>query len=173
MDEFLAIFGDITVAVVVQWLLAIGFLFMVFKKFKSYLDEKIKSDTETKKQMQTILQAVEKIPTIEERLGKVEEATTKSIERLNKMEEENRRRARNTLRDRILQSYRYYTSLERNPLGQITRMEIEAFDELYSDYVTAGGNGYIHSDVKPAMDHLMVIEMHDKDGLAKLMQSRK
>ena len=173
MDEFLAIFGDITVSTIVQWCIALGFLLMVFNKFKTYLDEKIKNDAKTADQMKTILKAVEKIPKIEERLEKVEEQQEASIQRLDKMEEDSKRRSRNSLRDRILQSFRYYTSPERNPLMQVTRMEIEAFNELYSDYITAGGNGYIHSEVKPAMDILVIVDMHDKDGITKLMQSRK
>lgn len=173
MDEFLAVFGDITVATLVQWALALGFLIMILKKVKKYLDEKIKTEHETREQMKIILAAVEKINSIEERLEGVEKAQQENIKRLDTIEEDNRRRTRNSLRDRILQSFQYYTSSERNPLHQVTRMEIEAFNELYNDYVSAGGNGYIHSEVKPTMDLLTVVEMHDKEGVSKLMQSRK
>ena len=74
MDEFLAVFGDITVATLVQWALALGFLIMILKKVKKYLDEKIKTEHETREQMKIILAAVEKINSIEQRLEKNKKA---------------------------------------------------------------------------------------------------
>lgn len=48
MDEFVSLFGNITVATIVQWAVALGFLFMSFKKFKEYLDKKLTEEAETK-----------------------------------------------------------------------------------------------------------------------------
>lgn len=45
------------------------------------------------------------------------------MRRLDKIETDAKRRERNTLRDRLLQSYRYYTSADHNPLGEWTKME--------------------------------------------------
>ncbi len=173
MDEFISLFGNITIATIVQWAVALGFLVMVFKKFKEYLDKKLKEEAETKQHMENILRATERLPQIEEKITNLEEQQAESMRRLDKIESDAKRRERNTLRDRLLQSYRYYTSTDHNPLGEWTKMESEAFEELYRDYVDAGGNGYIHSEVKPAMDRLIVIDMADQDGITTLMQSRK
>ena len=75
------------------------------------------------------------------------------------MEEQNKRRERNKLRDVLLQNYRYFTNKETNPSQTWTRMESEAFWELFKDYEDAGGNGYIHSTVLPEMERLIVIEV--------------
>ena len=75
------------------------------------------------------------------------------------MQEENNRRERNKLRDRLLQSHRYYTNPKLNPNQSWTAMEAEAFWELFRDYEDAGGNGYVHSVVQPAMEQLTVIEI--------------
>ena len=68
------------------------------------------------------------------------------------MEEENRRRERNKLRDRILQSYRYYTSPEKNPMRAWSEMEADAFWKIFKDYEDLDGDGYVHSEVQPAMN---------------------
>lgn len=75
------------------------------------------------------------------------------------MEDDQRRRERNKLRARLLESYRFYTNPEKNASQSWTRMEAEAFWELFHDYEEAGGNGYIHSEVQPAMERLTIEEM--------------
>lgn len=80
---------------------------------------------------------------------------------LMQMQEENKHRERNKLRDRLLQSHRYYTNKELNPHQCWTAMEAEAFWELFRDYESAGGNGYMHTEVQPAMERLIVVEIPD------------
>jgi chloramphenicol 3-O-phosphotransferase len=63
------------------------------------------------------------------------------------------------LRDRLLQNFRYYTNIETNPSQTWTRMEAEAFWEMFKDYEEAGGNGYMHSNVRPEMERLIVVEV--------------
>ena len=73
----------------------------------------------------------------------------------------------------LLQSYRYYTDKERNPLGAWTSMEAEAFWVLFKEYEDAGGNGYIHTVVQPAMNLLKVIDIEDAASVLRLTDSRK
>ena len=40
-------------------------------------------------------------------------------------------------------------------------MEAEAFWELFKEYEDAGGDGYIHTVVQPAMNLLKVIDIED------------
>ena len=88
------------------------------------------------------------------------------------MEKDTKRRERNKLRDRLLQNFRYFTSKEKNPLQAWTRMEAEAFWELFKDYEDVDGDGYVHSEVQPAMNLLEVIEMEDTEKVTQLMKSR-
>lgn len=37
-------------------------------------------------------------------------------------------------------------------------MEAEAFWELFRDYEDLGGDGYMHTEVQPAMERLVVTE---------------
>lgn len=144
MDAFLELFGGVTINTIVQWLIALGFLIMVFKKVTEYLNKKLEHDAETKRTMEGILESTGRLPEIEHKISALEQAQEENIRRLDKIEEDAKRRERNTLRDRLLQSYRYFTSNEHNPSGEWTKMESEAFEEIYADYIEAGGNGYIH-----------------------------
>ena len=59
----------------------------------------------------------------------------------------------------LLQNYRYYTNECQNPSKSWTKMEAEAFWELFREYEEAGGNGYMHTVVQPEMERLLVIEL--------------
>ena len=39
-------------------------------------------------------------------------------------------------------------------------MEAEAFWHVYRDYEKLGGNGFMHSTVKPAMERLNVVKIN-------------
>ena len=45
-------------------------------------------------------------------------------------------------------------------------MEAEAFWELFKEYEDAGGDGYIHTVVQPAMNLLKVIDIEDAVSVA-------
>lgn len=173
MDQFLNFFGSITIGTVIEIILAIIFIVAILKHFKEYLNKKLKEETETKDHMSKILKATEELSNIDKKMDDFKAQQEDMLKRLDRVESDNKRRERNVLRERLLQSYRYYTSTEHNPLAQWTKMEQEAFTELYDDYVEAGGNGYIKGEVKPAMDKLIVIYMDDLDAVANLMHSRK
>ena len=109
------------------------------------------------------LEEVAKYPQYREQSRKIQQEFRKEIdgikEILKDMQEKQERRERNKLRDKLLQSYRYYTDKEKNPSQTWTRMESEAFWELFRDYEDAGGDGYIHSVVQPAMNLLTIIDI--------------
>ena len=85
------------------------------------------------------------------------DALTKLI---NEHHEETNRLKRNELREKLLTSYRHFTSLESNPAQEWNEMEAEAFWHVYGDYEKLGGNGFIHSTVKPAMERLNVVKIN-------------
>lgn len=184
LDYFIDLFGEMTVSHLIGLIIPIIFLVLVYKKFKDYLVKKHEAEEAQKKDVAEALAATRKYPEYRQQSIAIQQQFTTAINemkavldehtaRLTKMTEDSERRERNKLRDRLLQNYRYYTSKETNPLQAWTRMESEAFWELFSDYEDAGGNGYVHSEVQPAMMRLTIIEVNDTDRIAELMQKRK
>ena len=52
-------------------------------------------------------------------------------------------------------------------------MEAEAFWELFKEHEDAGGDGYIHTVVQPAMNLLKVIDIEDAVSVLRLTDRRK
>lgn len=169
-DEFLNLFGGITVFQIVQVVVVIIFLATVGKKVRDYLVKRHDAEVEKDKQLAEALEGVRKYPEyrqqsidaqnkLREEIAELREMQKENAERLMAMEEAEKRRERNKLRNTLIQNYRYYTNADTNPSHSWTKMESEAFWELFKDYEEAGGNGFMHSDVRPAMEALNVIEI--------------
>lgn len=172
-DEFVKLFGDITVLNVLQIILAIVFLYCVYKKVRDYLIKRYEDDKKKDAQLKEALDAISKYPQyrqqsleiqqkLESEIQGIRLAQEENIERLKKMEDAQMKLERNKLRDRLLQSYRFYTDKDRNPSQSWSRMEAEAFWELFGEYEERGGNGFVHSEVQPAMNRLTVIEVDEQ-----------
>lgn len=195
LDEFLKLFGDITVSEIVTAIFAIVFMFFIYKQVKKYFDEKIKTQNEKaqieKKRdadIQEALTAVRKYPEYRKQSIKMQELLESEIQetrqqsikiqslleeeiqelrlmiqedkkRIARVEEQEKERECNKLRDILLQNYRYHTNKERNPNQTWTQMEAEAFWAIFKDYEALGGNGYMHTHVQPAMERLIVIDV--------------
>lgn len=187
LDEFLNIFGDITVLQVVELILAIVFLCGIYKQVKKHFDGKAKEALEKAEaekirdaNIKEALEAVRKYPQyrqqsieiqhqLESQISELKDLHKDTVTRLDtvsetvhRMEETETRRERNKMRDTLLQSHRYYTNPNTNPSGSWTRVESETFWELYSEYEAAGGNGHMHTDVMPAMKLLKVIDIGEE-----------
>lgn len=170
-EEFKNLFGDITVLSVIEMLLAVVFLVFIGKKVRDYLIKKHEMDRIRDEQIREALEAVRKYPEYRQQSIRIQELLEGEIQELRQMQEDQsqrlldmeettKRRERNKLRDRLLQNYRYYTNKQENPTQSWTRMESEAFWELFRDYEDAGGDGFMHTEVQPAMERLTIIE-HD------------
>lgn len=183
-EAFLEVFGGLTVANVVQIVLAAAFLFYVGKKIRDYLIKRYEAEQRKDEQLHEALESVREYPEYRQQSIKIQQKLESEIQAIKELQEENIKRIdvmekatlkleRNKLRDRILQSFRYYTSKDKNPMQAWTRMEAEAFWELFKDYENRGGNGYVHSEVQPAMNLLALIEMDDSENVSRLMNSRR
>lgn len=95
------------------------------------------------------------------------------VARLDKRDELDRVRRMNKTRTQIIQMYGFYASEERNPMQAWTAMEADAFWRIFGDYEEDGGDGYVHSEIQPAMNTLRVIKMTEQEEILKLMQSRR
>lgn len=183
LDEFLSLFGNVTVSTLIVIGLAILFCYKLYKQFSKFLEnkkdlaiQKHEAEKEKDAQLKIALEEVAKYPQYREQSKKIQQSFREEIDGLKiaqgnlseKQEEICRtlldmkntidKRERNKLRDRLLQMYRYYTNEKTNPNHTITRMEHEAFWELFGDYEEAGGNGYIHTVVQPEMNKLDIID---------------
>jgi hypothetical protein len=198
LDEFLLLFGDITISQIVTFVMAIIFIIFLCKQAKKYFNEKIKVQNEREQaekkkdeELKEALSAVRKYPEYRQQSIKIQELLEGQIQdtrqqaikmqelleeeiqelraliqddkqRLIHMEEQEKRRECNKLRDMLLQNYRYYTNKEQNPSQSWTVMESEAFWELFRDYEDLGGNGYMHTEVLPAMERLIIVDARKK-----------
>lgn len=183
VEQFLAVFGDIRLEFIVILILAGVFIWNVCRQVKAFLDkkadlliEKHEADRQKDEQIKQVLHEVNQYPKYREQSRQIQQTFQREIDELKlaqtelsntqqeihaelkQMKETNDRRERNKIRDRLLQSYRYYTNKETNPNQTWTRMESEAFWALFRDYEEAGGNDYMHSVVQPAMNLLTIIE---------------
>ncbi|MDO4679002.1 MAG: hypothetical protein Q4B00_10320 [Eubacteriales bacterium] len=184
MKEFLQVFGEIKVATVVIVIAAFIFLFKIYKAVAAYFREKYRLEMEKEKQMQGILKQVEMYPKWREQSIERQKEFTRAIDKLQQnqaeitrelkeIEERRKKTKRNELRDRLLQTYRYFTNKEKNPMLAWSEMEAEAFWKVFGDYEEAGGDGDMHTTVQPAMRRLEVVPMHEQERVSALMQSRR
>lgn len=183
LDEFLSVFGSVMIADVVKIGLAGAFLIYVGKKFADYLIKRHDAEVEKDNQLKEVLDAVRQYPTyrqqslniqheLEDEDKRIRNDLKKVIKRLEEMEERTKKRERNRIRESLLRNYRYFTSKVKNPMQAWTRMEADAFWEEFKDYEEMGGNGHIHTEVKPAMRKLEVVEMNETEKVSELMHSR-
>ena len=176
-DSFIKLFGNFTISDVIDILLAAIFMGFIYKQIKSFLIKKMemqnkKAEVEKLRdeKIEEALNEVHKYPQyrqqsigiqnkFQEEIEELKKLNKETVERLDKMEETTLRRERNKIRDHLLQNYRYYTDERTNPTHSWTKMEAEAFWELFKEFEESGGDGYMQSDVMPEMLKLTVIDM--------------
>lgn len=183
LEQFLNLFGNTTISSLVTIGFALFFCYKCYKQLSKYLENKkqlaiqqYKTEQEKNEQFKKVLEEVSNYPKHREETRQIQKEFREEIDSLKHtqeilaasqqemcaslkdMQEKQERRDRNKLRDRLLQSYRYYTNEETNPSQSWTKMESEAFWELFSDYEDAGGDGYMHTNVQPAMNLLKIID---------------
>lgn len=184
MEYFLKVFGDITIGWAVIAIAAIVFLVKIYQKVEKFFSEKALKEAAKDKQIQQVIDQAKQYPAWHQQSLDIQKQFTDTINdlkegqqehqrKLEEIEQDNRRRERNKLRDRLLQSYRYFTSTEKNPLQAWSEMEADAFWNIFQDYEDAGGDGHVHTEVEPAMRKLEVVPMHEEEKIAALMNSRK
>lgn len=177
LDEFRAVFGDISVLSLIEIILSAVFLYGIYMKVKKYIDNRYEEESDRKEkeekrdeQLKIAIDSINKYPEyraqsiriqkeLEQKIKELKDSQEINTKRLEEIEESNKLRDRNRLRDILLRYYRHYADEEKNPNRSWPIMEKNAFDELFKEYENAGGNGYMHTVVKPAMDALDVVDM--------------
>lgn len=171
LDSFLNLFGDVTLFTVAEIVLSIIFVIMVYKKVKAaiiaHYEKKRKRDEELEEALTAVRlypkwreQSFEIQHELNDRMRSIEETQKLTIEQLTDMKQTTERRERNKIRDRLLHNHRYYMSKTTNPNHSWTQMEADAFWKLFREYEDNGGDGYMHTDVQPDMESLIITDYH-------------
>ncbi len=191
LEQIESTFGALTVALVLEVAIAVAGILIAYKKLKDKIIGSYKERQQQKDDIQEALDGVRAMPTyrqqslaiqsqlkhadekILETCNKIQDGVTENQrvlnERLDKLEE----RERNSLRAKILEMHRMFTSKKLNPMQAWTEMERDAFNELIKDYESLNGNGHVHTVVIPDMLKLRVIFMTDIKALTELFHSRE
>lgn len=189
-EEFMKHFGSMTVAFVIEIVVAIVGIFIAYKKLKDKIIGSYQERQQQKEDIKEALEGVRALPEYRKKSFEIQQElkeTDKSIldtcmkiqdgvkenqkilvDRLNKLED----RERNALRAKILDMHRMFTSKKMNPMQAWTEMERDAFNDLITDYESLNGNGHVHTVVIPEMNMLRVILMTDTRALEELFHSR-
>lgn len=180
MDYLVNLFGSIPLGTVIFFIAALIYLSKIYVKVRNHFySDKDKEDNfnkfmqEVKDYKSYQLLDTQRHEELKFEIAELRKAQQEIIARQNAIDEANKQRALNTIREKLLQSYNYYTNEEHNPKFAWSALEKESFDALFKDYEDLGGNGYMHSVVQPAMSQLQIIPMYDTDKLAELMYSRR
>lgn len=191
LEQISSVFGTLTVAFVIEIIIAVVGIIIAYKKLKDKIIGSYKERKQQKDDIEEALTGVRAMPTYRQQSLEIQQAlkdaddkileTCKKIqdgvnenqrilnERLDKLED----RERNDLREKILAMHRLFTSKKRNPMQAWSEMERDSFNELIKDYESLNGNGHIHTVVIPEMNLLRVILMTDTKALAELFHSRE
>jgi hypothetical protein len=183
LEQFLLIFGDITVSQIVIWVMAFVFVYLIYKEIKKYIDAAVKAKhaeieekQNYKKKIDDAYIVTQKYPayhqesiqirdSLKSEINEIRDRFGAIMDRLDDIEEQNMKRECSRLRDVLLQNYRYYANESKNPSKSWTIMESEAFWELFREYEAAGGNGYMHTVVQPEMERLTVVDVGHRPGM--------
>ena len=173
-EQFESLFGSVTLSQLIIAAGALVFLWRCFAEIKKYLDKRYasKREKERSEQLREVLDAVSKYPEYREQSRKIQEKLNKDIESINKRLDKLDARMEATeglqkkeklseLKNEIVNAYRYYTDSVKNPSKSLTRIEYDAFFGLVESYEARGGDGYVHTEIIPAMERLTVIEMEN------------
>lgn len=168
-NQFIESFGGLTLGTVAVVVIAILFIYRGYKKFSSYLIEKHDAEKKHLAELTEALEGVRKYPEYREQSHKIQISLQSDIKAINgkydilanefkiltdkfaDMEERARKKDLSLLKDKIIERYKYYTDPEINPTQTWNKMEAESFWDLFNEYESLGGDGYLHSDVQPKM----------------------
>lgn len=150
MEQFLGLFGDITILNLAEFILAVVFVVFVFNKGKAYIIDRHEREEELDGKIEEALTMTRQYPEyrrqsleiqqqLQGEINEIKETQNSITDTLTHMTDVFNKHERNKLRGRIIEYYRYYTG-KNNPLKAWTEMEAGAFWDLLEDYEEAQGN---------------------------------
>lgn len=168
-DQFIEVFGNVTVLDVATFIIAVGVAVLLYRKVRDFFVAQHEAQKQHDEDLKEALAGVRKYPEyrqqsleiqqmLQAEISELKQQQEQNTKRLLEIEERRDRQKRNELRNTLLRNFRYYTNKHTNPEQTWTRVESETFWELYNDYEETGGNGYMHTDVVPVMQLLTVVD---------------
>lgn len=194
-EAFLNMFGNLTVLHVVEFCFAMYFIIRVSIDAIKFINQKHDEEQQKTADLAEALNGVRQMPQyradsikirgqLEQKItdvhnevnNKFDDVTKKFdalMDRINSMDAENKKRARNRIREELMQGHRMFTDPTKNPMKAWTSLEHDSWFALYDDYLECNGNGDMQYRICPDMNLLEVIHMDDTERLYELMHSRK
>lgn len=172
LEQITNTFGTLTVAFVIELVVAIVGIWIVYKKLRDKIIGSYKEREQQKDDIQEALNGVKSVDTLLETCNEIKQGVAENQRILNERLDRLEDRERNDLREKILNMHRLFTSKKRNPMQAWSEMERDSFNELIKDYESLNGNGHIHTVVIPEMNLLRVILMTNIEELEELFHSR-
>lgn len=160
-------------ALIVDTILVLIFLITIWKNIKKKIIEDENITRDRRERIEKLEEAYKEIPDMKKDISQAKAASDRVLNKLNQIENDNKKREMRKLQNALLENYRLYADINRNPMQAWSKMEANAFWDLFEEYEAVGGDGFMHSEVQPAMQKLIVIPMNDLEKLEELMHSRK
>ena len=188
-------FGNLTILHVVEFFFAMYFIVRVSKDAIAFINRKHDEEQQKTADVAEALAGVRAMPAYrqqsiqiqgqlnqkitdvhDEMNNKFDELTKKFdavMDRLNAMDAESKKRARNRIREELMRGHRMFTDPIKNPMKAWSSLEHDSWFALYEDYLDCNGNGDMQYRICPEMNNLDIIHMDDTENLYELMHSRK
>lgn len=154
MEYLINLVGNYSIGWGITIIAALVFLVLCYRKVESYFSDKAIHEKKKNEQFKKVMDQVNMYPSWHQQSIEIQQQFNKSIaelkegmdqhqKQLEKIEEDITSRERSKLRDRLLQSHRYFTSPEKNPLHAWSEMEADAFWSMFKEYENAKGKARI------------------------------
>jgi hypothetical protein len=194
-EAFINMFGNLTVLHVVEFFFAMYFIIRISIDVIKFINKKHDEEQQKSADLAEALAGVRQMPQyradsvkirnqLEQKIANVHDEMNNKfddvsnkfdavMDRLNAMDAESKKRARNRIREELMQGYRMFTDPTKNPMKAWTSLEHDSWFAQYDDYLECNGNGDMRHRICPEMNNLDVIHMDDTEKLYELMHSRK
>ena len=194
-EAFLSMFGNLTILHVVEFFFAMYFIIRVSKDAIAFINRKHDEEQQKTADVAEALAGVRAMPAYRQQSveiqgqlnqkitdvqnemnSKFDDVTKKFdavMDRLNAMDAESKKRARNRIREELMRGHRMFTDPIKNPMKAWSSLEHDSWFSQYDDYLECDGNGDMQYRICPEMNNLDIINMDDTEKLYDLMHSRK
>ena len=194
-EAFINLFGDLTILHVVEFFFAMYFIIRISINVIKFINKKHDEEQQKTADLAEALAGVRQMPQyradsvairgqLEQKITDVHDEMNNKfddvakkfdalMDRLNAMDTESKKRARNRIREELMQGHRMFTDTAKNPMKAWSSLEHDSWFALYDDYLDCNGNGDMQYRICPEMNSLEVIHMDDTERLYELMHSRK
>jgi hypothetical protein len=194
-EAFINMFGDLTILHVVEFFFAMYFIIRISMDVIKFINKKHDEEQQKSADLAEALagtrampayrqqsiqiqgQLNQKITDVQTEMNNKFDGVTKKfdavMDRLDAMDADNKKRARNRIREELMQGHRMFTDPIKNPMKAWSSLEHDSWFARYDDYLECGGNGDMQYRICPEMNNLDVIHMDDTEKLYELMHSRQ